>query len=201
MAFPFNAGGVYEVSAEGTLASAIECRNVFHLQLTGSGTLSETQGLDDIEQWLTALITVIKAMQATVAIWKGFKVSNLEGTPMSVSRVFSSPIAGTNAGTLLPTGCCFLTYMPTGVRRRQLRKYWWGFIEASTDTTGEWASSAVTYMAGVAPLLLPTQSMANGTWVVGSYQTGVPGSFVRPSSAVQQVLVSYQRRRRRGRGI
>lgn len=193
---------VYEVALEGVWDGAIEMRNVFHMQKVDSGVITEGQFLDDMEEYLEAILAIIKTIQATIMIWNGLTVATVEGPPQSATRSFGSPIAGEVSGAVLPSGVAVLSYMGTGYRRRQLRKYWGGMPEQATaSANGEWGSGTLGVIADVQNLLLLDFDAANGTWRYGGYNTAMTPEFVFPTQAEAQSIVSYQRRRRRGRGI
>lgn len=202
MSLSFTIGGVYGVSLLGRINDQSEIRNVFHYQKVDGGTITQTEGLDDLEDILTALIALLTAIQTTLIVFRGFDVYALEGDPQTASRTFAAPIAGTATGDPLPFGVSMLTYFNTGVPGRQLRKYWAGLTEASNSPTGGFAGASITTPGtNVLNFLMTDQVEANGTWRYGHYRTGVPGSFVFPVDGTLQYIPSYQRRRRLGSGV
>lgn len=202
MALTFSQGGVYGVSLLGTWDDAVETRNVFQFQKTDPGTISEEFGLDDIEGILGALLAYITAVLHIVQVFRGFQVYRLEGDPAVAERTFGSPITGAivSADPCAP-GVAVLSYFNTGIPRRQLRKYFGGLAESAFDADGNINATVLAAHADLAGNLIIPWAQLNGTWQYGGYQTGVPGSFVAPESAVTTSNPSYQRRRRRGRGI
>lgn len=201
MALSFSIGGVYEVVAEGVWNSAEQVRNVYQLQKVDGGTIPEAQGLEDIEAWLTLVLNIIVAVQSTLIIWKSFTVNALEGTATSGSVPLTADIPGELTGDPLPPGVALLFYMNTGVKHRQLRKYIPGCAESSIGAFGGFSSATLTALAGMDDLLLNDYNGTNGDWRYGHYRTGVPDSFVFPTTFTATAVPSYQRRRRQGRGI
>jgi len=194
-------GGVYQVTALQRWNDSVEMRNVFDFQLITGTPMTYQEGLDDIEEWLTLIITVLKALQTTLHIWRGFTVSQLDGSSLSGYVPFAAPIAGVLTTDALPPGVAFLTYMNTGVSRRQPRKYWGGFTESAVGPSGGFSSSTVTAVAAIAPYFLTTQNMTNGDWIFCDAHAGVPGDTIYPMTFTGTAVPSYQRRRRQGRGI
>lgn len=202
MAINPSIGGVYGARIEGVFDGSIAVQNQFHLQKVDGGTITEGEFLDDMLDWATALLAIIKAVQSTIMIWNGVTLSSLEGIPQTVQGDFPSPIPGEISGAVLPSGCACLSYFNTGYSRRQLRKYWGGFPELQTASAdGEWGSGTVSVVADVNDFLMTDYVGTNGTWRYGHYTSEASPQFVFPTSGVVQSIVSYQRRRRRGRGI
>lgn len=197
----FGIGGVYEVALLGRFNDAIEMRNIFHLQKVDGGTIPQEEGLEDITEFLEAVLAIVKALQSTLMIWRGFTVSRLEGDPGVVEEMFSSPIAGEVSTDALPPGVAFLTYMNTGEPRRQLRKYWPGLTEGAVGPFGGFSSTTVSDMADLSALLLNDFSGTNGDWRYGHYNSDLSPQFVFPTTFVATAVPAYQRRRRQGRGI
>jgi len=202
MALEFNPDGVYGVSLKGRINDQSEIRNVFHLQMQNAAALTETQGLDDIEEFLEDLIAFLQAILTTLIVFRGFDVYALEGDPRTATRTFASPIAGTATGDALPFGVAMMMYFNTGVPRRQLRKYFAGLTEASVSASGGFAGASITTPGtNVLNQLVNQYSATNGLWQYGHYRTGVPGSFIQPVEGTLQYIPSYQRRRRVGSGV
>lgn len=194
-------GGVYQVTATSEFNGELKQQNVFDFQLLSGAPMTYQEGLDDIEEWLTLIINVLKALQATVVIWKGFSVSELNGLNNSGFVPFTADIPGTVADDPLPPGVSILTYMNTGVKRRQLRKYWGGLTETSCDASGAWLAGAAATVAGMASYFLTTQNLTNGVWVYCDGHAGVPADTIYPFTFTTTTVPAYQRRRRQGRGI
>jgi hypothetical protein len=202
MAITFVDQGVYRVTAIGSFDAAVEERAVFQLRLDSGGPLSQQQGLQDIDDWLTLILNIVKAIQSTLLIWRGFAVEELDGNQNTGEIAFAAgSVVGADATQPTAPGVAFLQFMPTGEKNRQLRKYWGGVCEDCLDADGNIVAGCAATLATIDTLLLNAHNGTFGDWIYGHALAGIGASFVRPSAVNTSLNPSYQRRRRRGRGI
>lgn len=199
--FTLNDGGVLEVVLWATNSSAGEMRLVFQWRLLSGGPLNLAEIAVDVEEWLLAIIDEIIGLVNDNITFTGFSVNTLDDNFTSGFLSFGTPVVGTNATDPLPSGVACLVYMNTGVARRQLRKYLFGFAEDQIGAFGNFGSATLTTVLGIAPFLLTNQTMTNGVWEYGHAQAGVGTSWITPAQLTVAAVPAYQRRRRQGRGI
>jgi len=202
MPITFSNGGVYAVTINGLWNGTNVMNNVFHLQLVDGGVLSEADGLADIEAWLTEIYDYLSTITADNMVWSTFRVDALEGTNTSGTVPLTAPIAGALTGDLVPPQVALLSYFPTGVRRRQLRKYWSGWDDSAIGVNGGFSSAIATGVTtNLANLFLLIYEGTNGSWLYGHYRTGEPSSFIGATSMITTGNPVIQRRRRVGHGV
>ena len=201
MAITFNPDSIWQVAANGVWNDAVETRQVYQLRLESGTPLTQSEGLGDIEEWLTDLLTILKTIQTLLHVWNSFTVADLNGIEVSGAVPFSSPLVGEATGDPLPPGVAMLGYFNTGQAHRQLRKYLPGGTEAQVTASGLFGTSTTAIFASTVSLFLDPYSASNGLWRYGHALPGIGASWVTPVSMSVNTIPSYQRRRRQGVGI
>lgn len=201
MAFPsLNVGGRVELTALGTYRDAGELANVYQFQNVGSTIATEAALLEDMDGIVSFIYDLIKAIYHTAVVWNRFRVKYVGEEYVSGVVDLDTPVAGTAAVEIGPAGVAALLYMPTGVSRQQLRKY---FGTLSPDiivpSTGVLGAGAIAAVANVGAALLEPFEMLNSDWQYGRALLPTAG-FVTPVSASVSVQPAYQRRRKVGVG-
>lgn len=199
--FTLDNTGVLEVVLWATSTIAGQMRLVFQWKLLTGGPLDFNDIAADLEEWLTDFVNQYKSLVVGEISFDGFSFNTLDDNFVSGFVPFAAPIVGTNATDPLPSGVAALLYMPTGVARRQLRKYLFGLAEDTVGAFGNYGSATLTTLTSIAPLLLVDQVLTNGTWQYGHALPGVGASWVTPNSMTAAAIPAYQRRRKQNRGI
>lgn len=192
-------GQVVRVDLIGDFDGTEDVINVFHYRLNTGSVTDDAAVLDDLISLLEGLVTIIKALAATLTVWRRIRVQNLSTGLLIGERNFTAPITGTQTSAAAATGAAGLLSLKTNVPRVVMRKYFGPLAANQYANDGKLASGTVTVLNNAANYLLSPQIKANGTWQYG-YLSPKAGEFVIPTSFASSALPAYQRRRRQGRG-
>lgn len=191
----YNTGAQFRITAEGDASNAGDLANVYEYYMgTGTG-VSGADVLDDLVDIFTALYVLISAFTNAVAVWRGIRVTELDGSNATGLLPFvGGDITGQLTNDPIPTGVALLMSFPTGIKRVVPRKFF-GVLDTSLlGASGNFGSAPTTAMTNTAAFLV-TPQVETQTWYYSHKVKGV-GPTVFPDSAVISLVPAYQRRRK-----
>jgi hypothetical protein len=194
-------GATFRVAVQGRWDDAVDVVNVYALNNTGSAISDEQNLIEDMIDWATALLTILKYVQNLVMIWDSIHISAWEGEWTLGTNPLAAPIAGTNDNGAAASGVAALMYFNTSTPRRQARKYFGGLdADVLVGESAQLTSAALTALSTLGVFLLDEYVGSYSTYQYGVYQIDGTPAFLLPNSGVVSATPAYQRRRRRGTG-
>jgi hypothetical protein len=192
-------GDVLEVVPEGSYGAVAEVLNVYQFKVIGDPIALDADLLEDVEELLTAILTIVKALVHTYQSWSKFRVRNITKGTATLEQSFASPIVGTGTGDSFPQGAAGLVVFKTAHPRVQLRKFIGVPATQYSTSTGYLSGAGTTILEDFADLLLAPIDTTLTTYAYG-HQSPVAETFLVPTTAVVTNNPAYQRRRRPGTG-
>lgn len=190
---------VLEASARMEFNGVEDIVNVYQFQLTTTGPITDSQGVDDILLILEAIYLVLVAQQSVLTLYRDIRVVNKTQSTILGTFLWPSLTAGTAAVAAQAPGVCGLVSLATAVPRVNLRKYYGDMVTATMENDGTFASFVTTALTNISAMLLTQRVQVNGTWRYG-YLSPKSLAWELPLSAIVTDIPAYQRRRKQGRG-
>lgn len=190
---------VLQVAARIETQEGDDVVNVFQFKYASVPTITDTQGIDDVIEFLEALYTIYRVVIPILSVFRDLWVRNM--TTLTNYGVFpwATLVNGGAAGNDLPPGVASMISFPTGKSRVTLRKYLGNNAVSQMTLEGRWIAAHLVITANVAALMVVPYVATNGTWAYGYTSPIIPG-WIAPDTALILDVPSYQRRRRQGRG-
>lgn len=176
-----------------------EIVNVLHFRVVTAVDTAEQDVADDLRVIISDNYANFAAFMPSALDTVSIDMYNVsQDYPMGQSQWGPSFTGGSASGDQLAPGNSLMVIWTTLVKRVQGKTYLGPFSEAST-TGGNWNSAVLADINSFAGTMLSVQNGVNNTYRFGVWSR-VQGQFFIPSGYRIPVVVSYQRRRREGRG-
>jgi len=178
-----------------------EVQNVYYFRFQGVIPAGDLLVMADLADFLDGVYTDINlgiAGNYTYTEVRGFNMT--QNVPMPTVS-WPNLTTGGGSGGVSPSGVALLVILRTGISRVFGRKYFGGIIDGNIDSDGFWVSGLVSAGITAAGQLLTTFI---GSTTLATYLPGIitsTNTFLGFISAVVTNNPSYQRRRRKGRGV
>ena len=173
--------------------------NVFQFRYEGVPQLSDTQGINDVIEFLEAIYAIVRVVIPILSVFRDITVRN---TTTSINHgVFpwATLVNGAAASNDLPPAVSSMISFPTGISRVTLRKYFGNVSTNQIAQPGTWSVTHQAQMVSAAAIMVVPFVATNGTWAYGHNSPKIPG-WIAPAVALVTSIPAYQRRRRQGRG-
>lgn len=194
-----NQNDIIEVAARMEFDGVEDVINVYQLQYLDPASLSDTQVILDINQFLNVLYGLLVAAMPLIEFFRDFRYRNItQGTLMGLVG-WPGFVTGEGLGQALPPGLALLVSYNTVVPRVGMRKYYGTFTEDNNDADGTWSAALTAVGSAVAAATIPPFIGIVGTYQFG-YLSPKTAAFEVPVGATVTDIPAYQRRRRQGRG-
>ena len=195
----YNAGAQFRVTAVGEFDEASDVMNVFEYIKTDTTPVSGQTVIDDLLEIFENLYVIVVSINNILTVWRGIRIEELDGDNATGFLAFpGGDIAGVLQTDAAPLGVAALINFPTGVKNRQLRKYFGVLDESILTERGNISVTAQADMTDIAAFLVTTQSETSD-WHY-SHNAGPTIGVLQPTTAEVQGVPAYQRRRKPGVG-
>lgn len=173
--------------------------NVYEFQCGTVLGLTEAEWADELIDLATAIITVIKALQSGMTIYRRLRGVIMTQVDAGRQVEFPTPIPGTAVGDPCPSGICALQVFRTATPGVVLKKYIGTTVEPHISTIGQFTPAAMALGAAFGAFMLAPIVTSRATWYYGKWD-GLSTLIQQPTSMYMNAEPGYQRRRRRGYG-
>ena len=173
--------------------------NVFDLKKTDAVAADDASILSDLEDWVNLVFSLIAAAQTIQTLYRELTAYNRTTSQVIGATTIVTPSAGSIVGDDLPPGNASLLAFPTVSGRTVGRKYLGGLAVSTLDADGAFTAASVAAFVTIANTIRAPYAGTTSAWQYGIVRR-LDGQFFAPTGSVVGDVVSYQRRRRTGRG-
>lgn len=173
--------------------------NTYQFVQTSSGSTTDSELLDDIEDIVDAILVIIKAIMTATTLIRRFKVFNVTSGLLVGERTLAAAVAGTGGTSPAPYQVAHVVNFPTNVPRVIMRKYIGTVDEAQIGAGGKPGSGALAVSASFIALMIAEFSETNGTYHYG-YLSPKTSSFHKATEGNASTLFGTRRSRKIGQG-
>jgi len=202
MAIPdntYNTGSQFKVAVVGDFNGQDDVIGNYEVVMQTGTSVNGQDVLDDLLEFFEDLYDIVGILVNILTIFRGIRVSELDGAEATGLLPFDTAIVGSNTANALPPGCAAVVNMPTGIKKVILRKYLGTLSIDDVGSTGKFTGTALTRISNCAAYMIASHVMTNQTWQI-SYQSPKAMGIVLPQGADVPNTVGYQRRRKQGVG-
>lgn len=181
---------------KGTIASAVEIRNIFTAEVTEVGA-DTSELLWDV--YMTAMIDDLADLVHSSVHWYAYDVFQLNAGQWELIDEVTVDVDGANGGeALLNAAAIVLIGKATGIRHMG-RKFISGLSEANVVANGFAVGFAASLATALVSYISPVTGIGGGTLVPGTVDSN--GGFWPFVGGVVSSILGTMRRRKPGNGI
>ena len=192
-------GDVLRIGATMSYENVFELTNVYHCLVTGGGDKAFSEIIDDIQEYMDAIMADIDTLLLDECRANYLSVANPTQGLVFGSIEWGAFAQGGASADPTAVGVCCLGYARTLAPRVQIRKYYGVFAETQM-AAGLWSSAVRTAIVTLMGYHILPQTMTDGLVLMGVAFNRTLKTYQLGQSVTTSAEPTYQRRRRRGRG-
>lgn len=191
-----NVGDIIRVAPRMTSSNSGDLVNVYHFKLTGPGSLSDADMIDDMCDLMDAMYDVLDTSITDEISFSDINVFNVTQDTPHGPQDWPTLTAGSNQAVPLPSQTAAFIQTPTGLSRSWGRKFLGGFTTDHLSQDGNIATGFLAVLVSFANVWLnQTGVTLNGTWEPVIYSTIDLSWRAILSATVNNIWATIRRRR------
>lgn len=194
-----NQGDIVRIAVRAEIQGTEDHVNVYDMVKTDASGQDAASALSDLEDWVELVYLILRAIQTTALIYRELTAYNTTQQTVLGAVTITTPSSGTRVEDDIPPGNAAMISFPTTVGKVIGRKYFGGLGKGTIDPDGSLTASIITTLISTANAIRAPFVGTTGEWHYGVVRS-LTGQHLIPTASVIVDTVSYQRRRRTGRG-